>query len=994
MKFRLLGPLEVMTNGAAVTVGGRKPRLLLTRLLVDAGRVVSADALVETLWGKQVPANSAGALQVHVSRLRAALGEGVIVTRSPGYMARVDPDDLDLEVCERLIGEGRRALQADAPGLAAAKFHEADRLFRGRPLDSFDDEEFARPTVTRFEELRIGAIEDRMEAELASGRHREMVPELEELVDSHPWRERLWGQLMLALYRAGRQAEALRSFRRASDVLGEQLGIEPGPELRSLEDRILGQDPALWWQPPGAASAPGAGEVGLLMWEWKSGTDSSGEAAVHQLIGESMEASAGSPIPGPGGVTGYAFDDPALVVAAATELVTALTRSGRQMLVGGALHTGEITERGGRPAGLAQHRCLRLLRAGHGGQLLVSEAGAAWLDPGLPADMDLVDLGRHRLPGVTGPETIRQLRAPGWKEHFPPLRSMAMAASNLPVQLTTFLGREVELLEVGKLVDEHRLVTLTGPGGAGKTRLALQIAADRVGTQPDGVWLVELAALNDADQVLKAAAVALGIAENPDRPLLTGLIERLQAAEPLLVFDNCEHLIDPTAELIDHLLRASPEARVLATSRQALGVAGEHVWPVPTLPIPDPERIPEASELLRYDAVRLFVERAGEVRPDFTLDQDNAAAVARICRRLDGLPLAVELAAARVRSLSPQEIAERLERALDVLAPGARTALPRQRTLEATLDWSHQLLDSDEQVLYRRLGIFLGGCTLEAAERVCCQPPLNPTAVLDLLDQLVSKSLLTVTATAPTRYLMLETVRGHAAGRLELSGEGPMLAEVQARHFLDLAHQAEAAGRGALQKEWFDRLEADHDNLRRAISHWGETIEAVDLAAALSYFWISRGHLREGWNVLSELRDSVRSMPIGLEARADLAAGGLAFKLKDLDTAEVLLRRALELGVGMGEHRITAEAHSYRGAVAGTRRQWKECETEVTAAVADYRLVGDEWGMARVWATWRSWPTPSAMSTGRESPPRKLSPPSAASATIDGPPSWPTTSDR
>jgi non-specific serine/threonine protein kinase len=524
---------------------------------------------------------------------------------------------------------------------------------------------------------------------------------------------------------------------------------------------------------------------------------------------------------------------------------------------------------------------------------------------------------------------------------------MVMAATNLPAQLTTFLGRELELLEVGKLIDDHRLLTLTGPGGAGKTRLALQAAADRAGSHPDGVWLIELAALIDPQQVIKAASLVVGASEEPDRDLLTVLTERLEAADALLVFDNCEHLINATAELIDHLLRAAPRLQILATSRQALGIPGEWVWPVPTLPVPDPDHLPPTTELTRYEAVELFVERAQAVRPGFALSDDNASAVARICRRLDGLPLAVELAAARVRSLSPQQIVDRLDSALDLLATGARTTLPRQQTLEATLEWSHQLLSPDEQVLYRRLGIFRGGCTLEAAEQVCSQAPLTSAPVLNLLDRLVERSLLGVTPTDPTRYLMLETIRSHAAGRLPKAGEAEEVGAAHGRYFLDFAHRAAEAMRGPAQKDWLDRLEADHANLRLAITFWGNGVEALDMAASLSNFWLSRGYLQEGWGALSELLGSKADIPTSVTARAQLGAGTLIYNLGDLDAADALLRSALVLGSQLGDRRITGEAHSGLGAVAGSLRRWDECEEEMRRAIDDYQALDDAWGKAR-----------------------------------------------
>ncbi len=948
MDYRLLGPLEFMDGPEPVTIGGAKSRVLLTRLLIDAGRVVSADSLVEAMWGESPPEKPTGALQVHVSRLRSVVGEGVIVTRPPGYLIRIDPDELDLEVCERLIEEGRRALREDAPGLAADKLRQADRLYRGRPLEGLADEDFARPVAVRFEELRVGAIEDRVEADLALGRHGELIPELEGLVALHPWRERLWGQLMLALYRAGRQADALRVYRQAAETLGEELGLEPGPELRKLEDDILMQRVELSWQPP-VASGPESDEVGFLLWEVKGVLDPLTTESVRRAIAEAVRESPGSPMKGLPGASGYVVFQPEQALALALSVGAIIHDAGHDAL-GVALDVGAFEERNGRATGLALHQCLRLLKTGHAGQILLGAAATDRLSQFLPSEAGLVDLGPHRLPGVTAPVAVHQLQAPGWRTEFPPLRLSAAAATNLPTQLTTFLGRQLELGQVGTLIEDHRLVTLTGPGGAGKTRLALQAAADRVGSHPDGVWLVELAALTEPDQVVKAALEAVGGVEQANREMTGVLTERLQDADALLVFDNCEHLIDATADLVAHLLRSCRGVRVLATSRQALGVPGEWVWPVATLIVPDPDHLRGAEELLRYEAVQLFVERARALRPGFELDQANASAVARICRRVDGLPLAVELAAARIRSLSPLQIADRLDQAVDLLGGGARTALPRHQTLRATLDWSHELLSDQEQVLYRRIGTFQGGCTLDAVTLVCSDPPLSPEEMIDLLDRLIEKSLLmTIDAVAGTRYFMLETIRDHSCSKLEEAGEGPRLTEAHARYFLDFAQQARMPMRGPHRKEWLDRLEADRSNLRLAVSYWAGRAEGLLMAASLSDYWLSRGHLQEGWNTLASLLVA-NGMLDSVSARARLGAASVAIQLGHLDTAEALLQEALATGEELGDREVTGEAHNGFGVLIARRRNWDESRSEFMLAIADHEAVGDYWWKARALA--------------------------------------------
>jgi predicted ATPase/DNA-binding SARP family transcriptional activator len=488
----------------------------------------------------------------------------------------------------------------------------------------------------------------------------------------------------------------------------------------------------------------------------------------------------------------------------------------------------------------------------------------------------------YRELGAEPNATARRLRNDIATDKFPPVQSADPVQGelpvadkhNLPAPKTSFVGREHEMVEIKRALAMTRLLTLTGAGGSGKTRLALEIARDLVGGYPDGVWLVELAALSEGELVPQAVAGALGVQEQRGRPLTDTLVETLRAKRILLVLDNCEHLIDATAHLADILFSSCSRLKVLATSREALGVEGEVLWRVPPLSVPEADRSPAAlGELTRYDAVRLFVERARLRSPDFEVTPQNAGAVTQICRTLEGIPLAMELAAARVGALSLEQILQRLKDSLKLLTGGSRTATARQRTLRGALDWSHELLPEDERVLFRRLSSFAGGWTLEGAEAVGASGGIEEEDVLDLLTNLVDKSLVVteVRAADVVRYRMLEPVRQYALERLEESGE---VMEIQRRHaeyFLALAEEAEPAVEGAQQATWLERLETEHDNLRAALSWSLERVEEAELGlrvgAALGEFWYLRGYFGEGRRWLEEAL--ARSNQASTAARAN-----------------------------------------------------------------------------------------------------------------------------
>jgi predicted ATPase/DNA-binding CsgD family transcriptional regulator len=499
---------------------------------------------------------------------------------------------------------------------------------------------------------------------------------------------------------------------------------------------------------------------------------------------------------------------------------------------------------------------------------------------------------------------------------FPGTPERGRPPNNLPLQLSSFIGRGHEVAEVETLLSDHRLLTLTGPGGSGKTRLALAVASKVVDDFRDGVWLVELAPLSDPDLVAHAVAQALGVREAPGRPLIGVLLEHLESRRALLVLDNCEHLIDACATLADTLLRSCPKVRILASSREALGIAGERTWPVPPLSSPDSHNLPPVEELRSYEAIRLFAKRAKAVVPTFELTESNAPTVVRVCRMLDGMPLAIELAAARVRVLSVEQICSRLEDSFVLLTGGNRNTLPRQRTLRAAIDWSHVLLGDKEQGLFRRLSVFTGGFDLDAAEEVCGGEDLERDEVLDQLTSLVDKSLVEVAERGgAARYRLLETVRQYAREKLEGSGDKPSIRRRHAGFFLELAEHVEPKINGKDREFWLGRLDTEHDNLRVALAWSQETAEAetaLRLAGALSWFWYHREYWSEWRRWLDgalAAADSVGEPRHGAaKAKVLSGRGFLAWMQGDQQTARSQLEESVALWREVGDRQGLAQA--------------------------------------------------------------------------------------
>ena len=635
-------------------------------------------------------------------------------------------------------------------------------------------------------------------------------------------------------------------------------------------------------------------------------------AAHHRLVRLAFGAWDGVEVDNQGDSFFVAFASAGDAVCAAIDAQRALAAhawpAGVAVRVRMGLHTDEPSISGGRYVGVDVHRAARIGAAAHGGQVLLSATTRELAAQHLPAGARLRDLGRHRLKDLAEPQALYQLVVDGLPADFPPPRTLDRHRHNLLVQPTPLVGREAEIAAVCALLrrDGVRLVTLTGPGGAGKTRLAQQVAAELLDDFPDGVWFINLAPLTNSTLVPRSIAQVLGVKEAGDRPVVQALVEALTDREVLLILDNFEQVVD-AAPAVAELLAACPRLAVLVTSRTVLRLAAERAYPVPPLALPDSGHLPAPEQLGGYEAVRLFLERAQAAKPDFRLTEANAPAMAEICRQLDGLPLAIELAAARVRLFPPPALLARLGRRLELLTGGAQDLPTRQQTLRSTIDWSHDLLDPDERALFARLAVFVGGCTLEAVGAVCganagpCETsPGVISAVLDGVESLVSKNLLRQWEgiDSEPRLGMLETIREYAAERLEQSGEAEDLRQRHAEYYLGLV-EARVAPSGFGVAPLLGWLEEEHDNLRAVLRLAREREEFVvlglRLAGRLWGFWNLRGYVGEGREWLDGLLHTAHAAPASLRAHALFAAGVLAMWSTDLARAEAYLHASLEL---------------------------------------------------------------------------------------------------
>jgi len=628
-----------------------------------------------------------------------------------------------------------------------------------------------------------------------------------------------------------------------------------------------------------------------------------------------------------------------------------------------ALHVGIVQIRDDDYFGQPLNRVARLCTAGHGGQVLLSNAAQELVRDALPKGAALYDLGEHRLKDLARPERIFQVTAPELQSKFPPLRTLDRYTHNLPAQPTALIGRESAVLAVADLVrrDGMRLLTLTGPGGAGKTRLALQAAADLLDAFRDGVWFVALAPIRDHTLVLTAIAQALGVAESPGQPLEESLKAYLRSRQTLLVLDNFEQVLD-AAPLITALLAAAPGLKALVTSREVLHLYGEHEYEVPPLSLPDLHHLPPIERLTQYEAVRLFIERAQAVRSDFAVTGENAPAIAEICVRLDGLPLAIELAAARSKLFPPKALLARLDKRLSLLTGGPRDLPARQQTLRNAIAWSYDLLDPTEQAIFARLGVFVGGCTLEAAEAVLADDRagdagdlttyIPASAVLDGLASLVDKSLLKEGADLgeEPRFTILETIQEYALEQLEASGETSALRQRHTEHYVAFAETAEPELTGAQPQVWLRRLAAEHPNLRAvlewSVSSQGHVELGLRLAAVLQWFWIMRSHFSEGYTwlerVLTVIRQSESTTAMRMEALR--AAGVMAWFVGNLAQASALLEESVGLAREVGDLTGTAEALLFLGRIAQNRGDYAQATALAAECLALCQEQGNTWG--------------------------------------------------
>jgi predicted ATPase/class 3 adenylate cyclase len=652
-----------------------------------------------------------------------------------------------------------------------------------------------------------------------------------------------------------------------------------------------------------------------------------------------------------------------VVFPAAVDAVQAAVRSqralaghdwanGASVRVRMGLHTGEPQMSQSNYVGMDIHRAARIAAAAHGGQVLLSQTTYDLVEAELPGGITVRDLGEHRLKDLRHPKHLYQLVIPGLRSDFPPLKSLGASPNNLPVQLTSLIGRSQEVGEVAQLLSEGRLLTLTGAGGSGKTRLALQVAAELVERFRDGVFFVALAPITDPGLVASTIARALGIVEAAGRPIVDSLKDYLPGKSLLLVLDNFEQVI-AAAPLVAELLAAGSELKILVTSREGLHLRGEREYPVPPLALPDLSRRPSLESLSRYASVELFIQRAQAVKPGFQFTADTAPAVAEVCTRLDGLPLAIELAAARIKLLPPRAMLARLENRLEFLTGGPRDLPARQRTLRNAIAWSYDLLDDSEQQFFRRLSVFVGGCTVAAVEAVAGDAPAH-APVLDQLESLLDKSLLRQVegAQGEPRFVMLEMLREFGGEALEASGERDAIRRRHAEFFLALAEQSEARLESAEQVEWVGRMEQEHDNLRAALE-WSRTAEGAEplcwrLASALGLFWEVRGHFGEGRQRLRAILSGQRAQArTAARARLLARAAELAYRQSDYPATVALAGESLAICREVGDRQGAASALIKLGNAATEGGDYATASGYLEEALAIWRDLEDKPGIAR-----------------------------------------------
>ena len=670
----------------------------------------------------------------------------------------------------------------------------------------------------------------------------------------------------------------------------------------------------------------------------------------HDALGRAaIEANHGSIVKLTGDGFHAVFDDPldALTASVAFQhsLADPSATSGLALQVRCGMHAGPVERRDNDYFGPAVNHAQRIMAAAHGGQILLSEAVARLVEDRLPAGVALRDLGTVRLRDLTRAKHVFQIVDAQLRQDFPALRSLEATPNNLPQQVTSFVGRERELQELSHLLPRSRLLTLVGTGGIGKTRLLLQLAANLVDDYPDGVWYVDLNTIDDPTLVVNALAQALGLVEVPGTSLTQTICLHVKAQRVLVLLDGCEHVLTACAHLADALLRAGPNIQIIATSREPLRIAGEQTVMLPPLSLPDPAA--DLGTMLRADAVRLFVERALSRQPDFAVTEQNAPAAAKICSRLDGIPLALELAAARIGTLPLETIAARLDDRFGLLTSGDRMAVPRQQTLKALIDWSYDLLEVSEKRVFARLSVFAAGWTLDAAETVCADATLARADVLNLLDQLVQKSLV-VRHEHEDRYGFLETIRDYASIRLQESREVDKLRDRHQQYFLRLAEAAESGLRSRKDElRWLRSLETEHANLKAALQWSLEQpelgVDALRMCGALRLFWMIRGHWREGRDWCSAaLEKDAGVAPRDVRARVLITAGNMSYRLGETPAAEALVEAALTLAREADDRSLEAVALNNLSALVADHGDRARALQLLDQAVAINRNAGNK----------------------------------------------------
>ena len=678
----------------------------------------------------------------------------------------------------------------------------------------------------------------------------------------------------------------------------------------------------------------------------------------HRILDEVIAAHGGTRVDAAGDGLFVSFPSARAALLASIDAQRALAKhawpSGVEVKVRMGLHTGEPLSAASGFIGIDVHRAARICAAGHGGQILLSESAHALAGGSLPEGVTFRDLGEHRLKDLATSVRLFQVVAPGLASDFPPVRSLDTLPNNLPHQLSSFVGRAAEIARVEERIAESPLLTLTGPGGVGKTRLALEVGAHLVDAYPGGVWFVEFAVLDDESLVADTVASTLRLKPSAEGAM-PALVSVLTERPTLVILDNCEHVLDGVVGIVDPLLRRCADLRILVTSREALGIAGESLMPVPSMSLPEPITAPTPDALERLsssDAVRLFVDRGQAIDPGFALTVENATAIAQICRRLNGIPLAVELAAARVRSLPPTQIAARLDHRFRLLTGGSRTALPRHRTLRAAMDWSFDLLSEAEQALLPRLSVFAGSFSLEAAEAVASGGAVDSVDMLDLLARLIDKSLLTPEpGSSEARYRMIETIRDYAQERLAEADDAHAVHARQRDWFVSVVEAARPAFlSGPEQAAWLTRLSEDHDNLRAALQWSHEDPDGasaeLSLASGLWRFWEIHGHLAEGSAWLDRALARTGGEISLRRANALTGAGVLASHRGDQAAASAFHEASLMLHRELGDPRAIAAACNNAASIAIELGDVERARALYEEGISNADAIGDKQGSA------------------------------------------------